>query len=200
MKKFELKFVGEHWDSVERFLGYVEEHSKTQRALFSRAQVAEMCHLHGEEGDGDDVNIEWQSVDFTDWVSEIRHWMEEEENDAIDNLDVPICDVGKLSPEENEEDISLIKGKEFIPPGCIKIPFDGIYWNIQAYPKREEKTNKPLIRLEWGWSAGMDDEQRMKSAEAGNPVGYNTVTTTPEMAKMLIWQLEKIIKDFEDEN
>ena len=70
--KLTLKFVKDSWFSVERFLSYVEIHSKTPRALFSKLQVAEMCHLHEEENDGDDVSIEWQSIDFTDWVNDIR--------------------------------------------------------------------------------------------------------------------------------
>ena len=68
----ELKFVSNTWKTVENFLGYVEIHSKTPRALFSKLQVAEMCHLHEEKNNGDDIEIEWQSVDFTDWVKDIR--------------------------------------------------------------------------------------------------------------------------------
>ena len=76
----------------------------------------------------------------------------------------------------------------------IKVDFDSMYWNIQAHEAKEEKTGKNLIKLEWGWGAGMTEKER-KEAEAENvPAGYESVTTTPEMALMLMRQLEHIIK------
>ena len=65
----------EHWNDIDQFLRYVESHSETPRALFHKSQVAEMCFLHGDEQDADDVMSgvrEWYSIDFSDWVEEIK--------------------------------------------------------------------------------------------------------------------------------
>ena len=77
----------------------------------------------------------------------------------------------------------------------VKIDFDSIYWNIQAFPMKEAKTNKELIRLEWGWGAGLTDKER-KELEADNtPAGYESVTTTIDMAETLVSKLIKLIND-----
>ncbi len=75
----------------------------------------------------------------------------------------------------------------------VKIEFDSIYWNIQVFPMKEAKTNKKLIRLEWGWGAGLTDKER-KELEADNtPAGYESVITTVDMAKMLVHKLNELI-------
>jgi hypothetical protein len=81
----------------------------------------------------------------------------------------------------------------------VKVPFASVYWNIEAYPQREDKTNNPLVRLEWGWGAGLTDEQRKIDEENNIPSSCETVTTTLEMAKELVERLNKIINDFENE-
>jgi len=81
MKELELKYVKDHWESVESFLGYVDLHSDTPRALFNKVQCAEMYHLMGDDKSAEEMmtsGIEWQGVDFRDWVKEIKEKMKPE--------------------------------------------------------------------------------------------------------------------------
>ncbi len=82
----------------------------------------------------------------------------------------------------------------------VKIPFNGIYWNLQAIEDEEEKTGKKLVRLEWGWGAGMTDEQRIDCENDDCPAGYETVTTTLTVAVLLVVELMKIIEKNKDES
>jgi len=82
MEKLKLKYVNQQWDSVERFLGYVELHSDSPRALFSKLQCAEMYHLVGDDESAEQIisgGIEWQGIDFREWVKEIREKMKSNE-------------------------------------------------------------------------------------------------------------------------
>jgi hypothetical protein len=59
----------------DMFLRYVESHSKTQRALFHKNMVAEICELNGEHETAKEIMSgikEWYSVDLSNYVKEIR--------------------------------------------------------------------------------------------------------------------------------
>ncbi len=60
----------------DEFLGYVELHSETPRALFSKSQVAQMLELAGypvgAEGVMADMQ-EWYSLDMSDLVMIARN-------------------------------------------------------------------------------------------------------------------------------
>ena len=63
-------------DMDERqFLNYVNEHSKTQRALFNKEMVAEIFHLTGDDETAKDIAEgikSWYSIDLRDEVREIQ--------------------------------------------------------------------------------------------------------------------------------
>ena len=82
----------------------------------------------------------------------------------------------------------------------VKIDFNSIYWNLQAIEDEEASTGKKLIRLEWGWGAGLTDEERIEAEEDNCPAGYETVTTTLNGACMLVVELMKIIEKHKDES
>jgi hypothetical protein len=82
----------------------------------------------------------------------------------------------------------------------VKIEFNSIYWNLQAIEAEEDKTGKKLIRLEWGWGAGLTDEERIEAEEDNSPAGYETVTTTLDGAAMLVVELVKILEKNKDES
>ena len=82
----------------------------------------------------------------------------------------------------------------------VEIKFDSIYWNLQAIEDEEPGTGKKLVRLEWGWGAGMTDEQRIDCENDNCPAGYETVTTTLDGAAMLVVELMKIIEKNKNES
>jgi len=82
----------------------------------------------------------------------------------------------------------------------VEIKFDSIYWNLQAIEDEEEKTGKKLIRLEWGWGAGLTDQERIEAEEDDVPAGYETVTTTLNGAAMLVVELVKILEKNQDKS
>jgi len=82
----------------------------------------------------------------------------------------------------------------------VKIEFDSIYWNLQAIEDEEPETGKKLIRFEWGWGAGMSDEERIDAAEDNVPTGYEKVTTTLDGAALLVVELVKILEKNKDKS
>ncbi len=69
--------MGKYYSEMDtdQFLGYVEIHSKTQRALFHKTQVAEMLFLAGYLAHAIKYNEgikEWYSLDMCDLVEEAR--------------------------------------------------------------------------------------------------------------------------------
>ena len=82
----------------------------------------------------------------------------------------------------------------------VEIKFNSIYWNLQAIEDEEEKTGKKLVRLEWGWGAGMTDEERIDCEKDDCPAGYETVTTTLNGAAMLVVELVKILEKNKDKS
>ena len=74
----------------------------------------------------------------------------------------------------------------------VEIPFNAVYWNIQAQEIEAFKTHKKLVKLEWGWGAGMTDKEREENEEDGQPTDWAFVVTTPRMAAMLVSKLQQI--------
>lgn len=68
---------------------------------------------------------------------------------------------------------------------------DDIYWRIRVLPKGSDGRNQ-VIELQWGWSAGMTEEERANIAEDA-PDGCQSVKTTLDMAIMLRDDLNKVI-------
>lgn len=59
----------------EQFVDYVSSHSETERALFSKDQVAQMLDLAGYPKEAEEASRgfkKWYSVDMSDLVSEYR--------------------------------------------------------------------------------------------------------------------------------
>lgn len=59
----------------DAFIKYVEEHSSTQRALFSKKQIAQMLHLAGLKQDAKKIyqnGINWASVDLRSYLKMYR--------------------------------------------------------------------------------------------------------------------------------
>jgi hypothetical protein len=70
-----MKYIDNNRWTYESFLNYCEKHSKTPRALFHKNMIAEMCRIYGDkklEKGWANSNIKWRSVDFSDWIVEIR--------------------------------------------------------------------------------------------------------------------------------
>jgi len=82
----------------------------------------------------------------------------------------------------------------------VKIEFDSVYWNLQPIETEEPETGKPLIRFEWGWGAGLTDEQRIENEKDNVPAGYESVTTTLEGAAMLVSELLEILEKNKDKS
>lgn len=75
----------------------------------------------------------------------------------------------------------------------VEIPFDSIFWNIIPVV-RESKEDGTLVELQWGWTAGMLEEDLSNLAE-DSPTGYDSVITTIDMARGLRDKLSKIIEE-----
>ncbi len=82
----------------------------------------------------------------------------------------------------------------------VKIEFDSIYWNLKAIEVEEEKTGKKLVRLEWGWGAGLTEEERREAEEDNSPAGFESVTTTMDGVAILVNSLVKILEKNPDES
>lgn len=72
-----------------------------------------------------------------------------------------------------------------------------MFWNIFAkevqLPKGEGPAGgEPAIELEWGWTAGIS-EQDMENHAEDAPTGKDSVFTTLSMAKELRRRLDEII-------
>jgi hypothetical protein len=78
----------------------------------------------------------------------------------------------------------------------VELKSSDMYWNIHA-KEVDENPKDPVIILEWGWTAGMTEEQLANYAEDA-PTGKEQVKTTLSMAKELRDQLDNIIKQHEN--
>ena len=77
----------------------------------------------------------------------------------------------------------------------VEIKPESIYWNIYAKEFIEKQEEEPVIILEWGWTAGLTEEQLANYAEDA-PVGKEEVRTTLTQAKELRDQLDNIINKY----
>lgn len=115
-----------------------------------------------------------------------------------------ISDIVKLfndSDISSEELGNFIKGFiEYLAwsEDKIIIKNDDMYWNIIATKKQvpgyEEGKTLDVVELQWGWTAGFDEET-LKNLADDAPQGHDTVTTTLEGARSLRDQLNKIINE-----
>lgn len=75
-----------------------------------------------------------------------------------------------------------------------------MFWNIFAkevqLPEGEAPAGGPVIELEWGWTAGMTEEDMENYADDA-PTGKDSVLTTLDMAKGLRDRLDEIISRHE---
>lgn len=76
----------------------------------------------------------------------------------------------------------------------IKIKFNDIYWNVFPIEILEPNTNKRLVRLEWGWGAGMTDEERIQCEKNNVPAGFKSVTMNMDGVAMLFNNLLEILQ------
>jgi len=82
----------------------------------------------------------------------------------------------------------------------VKVNFGDVYWNVTPIEIEEPKTCKKLVRLEWGWGAGLTDEQRIECEEDGSPAGYESVTMTLDGVGLLVSSLVEILEKYPDES
>ena len=82
----------------------------------------------------------------------------------------------------------------------VKVKFDDVSWNVTPIETPEPKTNKKLIRLEWGWGAGLTVEQREQCIKDNVPTGYDSVTMTMDGVAMLFNGLLEILQRNSDES
>ena len=68
---------------------------------------------------------------------------------------------------------------------------ESIRWNIK--PLVREAEDGVMVELQWGWTAGMTEEDLKNYAEDA-PTGYDSVTTTLDLAEELRDQLNVIIE------
>jgi hypothetical protein len=76
----------------------------------------------------------------------------------------------------------------------VSLRFDDVFWNIVPIAI-DCKDNGILVELQWGWTAGMSEEEIARLAE-DSPQGCESVTTTLEMAKELRDKLDEIVKRY----
>ena len=79
-----------------------------------------------------------------------------------------------------------------------EVPIDSsdIFWKIYVVERSDLDGREPVIQLEWGWTAGMSDEQMQRRADDA-PKGKGFVRTTLSMARELRDDLSKIIDQHE---
>lgn len=73
---------------------------------------------------------------------------------------------------------------------CVELS-DSIYWKI--IPIYKEVDGVKLIEFQWGYTAGLSDED-LKNYADDAPSGYEKVTTTLDLAVTLRDELNKIIE------
>ena len=75
-------------------------------------------------------------------------------------------------------------------PNEVVIPFDSVRWNILADPIEAE--DGVLVKLEWGWTAGMTEKDFENYADDA-PRGSDSVCTGLDQAEELRDKLTEII-------
>jgi len=84
----------------------------------------------------------------------------------------------------------------------VPIHDEDVFWRIHAIEVEMSKDKRPagggrVIQLEWGWTAGMSEEDRKNYAEDAPDWKYS-VKTTIDMAKMLRDELDELINKYEE--
>jgi len=77
----------------------------------------------------------------------------------------------------------------------VEIKPESMYWQVYAKELDNIQGEEPVIILEWGWTAGLTEEQLANYAEDA-PMGREEVKTTLTMAKELKDQLDNIINKY----
>lgn len=78
---------------------------------------------------------------------------------------------------------------------CVPLDFrESFYWIIHAKKEQREGEKEPVIRLSWGWTAGMSDEEKAYIAE-DSPKGEEYVYLSRELAIDLRDKLDNLLKD-----
>jgi len=73
----------------------------------------------------------------------------------------------------------------------VPIDDNSIYWMLKAR-KIEQPCGDKVVQVEWGWSAGMSDEELANTAE-GSPNWKYSVRTTLDMAEEFYKELGDLI-------
>jgi hypothetical protein len=76
----------------------------------------------------------------------------------------------------------------------VLIPFDAVLWNIKPVV-RESEGDGILVELQWGWTAGMFEED-LKNIADDAPTGHDSVTTNLDMIEELRDELNVIIEKY----
>jgi hypothetical protein len=79
----------------------------------------------------------------------------------------------------------------------IPIKFDDIFWEVQVVKTDRKNRDEPIVELQWGWSAGMTDEE-CKSMDEDSPSGYKSLPITLSAAKKLAEKINILIENFEN--
>jgi hypothetical protein len=83
--------------------------------------------------------------------------------------------------------------KEFLIP----IMFDDIFWEVHVVETNKKSRDEPIVELQWGWSAGMTDEER-KIMDKDSPSGYKSLPITLSAAKRLANKINVLVEKFEN--
>lgn len=121
----------------------------------------------------------------------------------FDDLKTKIEEYAKTSGKEklNEDLCKILNGVfQSKEEKYIQIPLESnsILWRI--YPKVHVTENDGvLVELQWGWTAGMTEEDLENYAEDA-PTGYESVTTNLDSIKELVEDLQNIIHKYEKQH
>jgi hypothetical protein len=77
--------------------------------------------------------------------------------------------------------------KEFLVP----IKFDDIFWEVHVVKTNRKNFNEPIVELQWGWSAGMTEEER-QNIDKDSPNGYKSLPITLSAAIRLANEINNL--------
>lgn len=87
--------------------------------------------------------------------------------------------------------------KDNMEENFIPIKFDDIFWEVQIVKTNRKNFDEPIVELQWGWSAGMTDEER-KAMDDDSPSGYKSLPITLSAAKNLAHRINMLVEKFEN--
>lgn len=88
--------------------------------------------------------------------------------------------------------------KDNMEENFIPIKFDDIFWEVQIVKTNRKNFDEPIVELQWGWSAGMTDEER-KNVDEDSPSGYKSLPITLSAAKNLAHRINMLVEKIENE-